>query len=165
MPFMKYFVYVGSALVLLLLVMNWLLPEPTAEPVYSGFERPVIRISSIEKLPEKVVIDTSMPYMVPPSSVMRVAPQPLQSAFRFEQITPGLLPTFSTLAQVTPKKTITAKRESANKVTTNQVAPRANIPVAKNYRARETDRDTGPPIKMTLLEEIAGRFGQIFKVN
>ncbi len=35
MPLMKYFVFVGSALVLLLLAMNWLLPEPTAEPVYS----------------------------------------------------------------------------------------------------------------------------------
>ena len=28
MPLMKYFVFVGSALVLLLLAMNWLLPEP-----------------------------------------------------------------------------------------------------------------------------------------
>ena len=36
MPLMKYFVFVGSALVLLLLAMNWLLPDPTAEPVYSS---------------------------------------------------------------------------------------------------------------------------------
>ena len=28
MPLMKYFVFVGSALVLLLLAMNWLLPNP-----------------------------------------------------------------------------------------------------------------------------------------
>ena len=48
MPLMKYFVFVGAALVLLLLAMNWLSPEPTAEPVYSGIQRPVIRVSSIE---------------------------------------------------------------------------------------------------------------------
>ena len=89
MPLMKYFVFVASALVLLLLAMNWLSPESTAEPVHSGIQRPVIRISSIETLPERVVFDTSMPYMAPPSSVMRVAAQPLQSAFTFEKITPG----------------------------------------------------------------------------
>jgi hypothetical protein len=165
MPMMKYFVFVGGALVLLLLAMNWLLSEPTAEPVYSGIERPVIRISSIETLPERVVFDNNMPYMAPPSSVMRVAAQPLQSAFTFEQITPGLLPTFSTLAQVTPRKTITAKREPAKKVATNRVAPQANIAAVKNYPVREAERDTRPPIKTTLLDEIAGRFGQMFKVN
>ena len=165
MPLMKYSVFVASALVLLLLAMNWLLSEPTAEPVYSGIERPVIRISSIETLPERVVFDNSMPYMAPPSSVMQVAAQPLQSAFTFEQITPGLLPTFSTLAQVTPRKTITAKREPAKKVATNRVAPQANIAAVKNYPEREAERDTRPPIKTTLLDEIAGRFGQMFKMN
>ena len=165
MPLMKYFVFVGSALVLLLLAMNWLLPDPTAEPVYSSIERPVIRISSIETLPERVVFDNSMPYMAPPSSVMRVAAQPLQSAFTFEQITPGLLPTFSILAQVTPKKTITAKRDPAKKVVTNRVAPQAHIAAVKNYPVREAEQDTKPPVKTTFLDDIAGRFGQMFKVN
>jgi hypothetical protein len=175
MPLMKYFVFVGSALVLLLLAMNWLLPESTAEPVYSSIGRPVIRISSIETLPERVVFDTSMPYMPPPSSV--VAAQPLQSAFAFEQITPGLLPAFLILAQVTPKKkTITAKREPQKKVITNRVATQAHVAAVNNYAVREAERDTKPPIKAaeqdtqppiktTLLDETAGRFGQIFKMN
>ena len=139
MPLMKYFVFVGSALVLLLLAMNWLSPEPTAEPVHSSIERPVIRISSIETLPERVVFDNSMPYMAPPSSVMRGAARPLQSAFAFEQVTPGLLPAFSTLAQVTPKTItekrdpakITAKRDPAKKVVANRVAPQAHIVAVK----------------------------------
>ena len=97
MPLMKYVVFVGSALVLLLLAVNWLLPDPTVEPVYSSIERPVIRVSSIETLPERVVFDTSMPYMAPPSSVIRGAVQPLQSAFTFEQIAPGSLPTLTIL--------------------------------------------------------------------
>jgi hypothetical protein len=165
MPVMNYFVFVGSALVLLLLAMNWLLLDPTAEPVYSSIKRPVIRISSIETLPERVVFDTSMPYMAPPPSVMRVAAQPLQSAFTFEQITPGLLPTFLILAQVTPKKTTTAKRDPAKKMVTNRAAPQAHTAAVKNYPVREAEQDTRPPVKTTFLEDIAGRFGQMFKVN
>jgi hypothetical protein len=155
MPMMKYFVFVGGALVLLLLAMNWLSPEPTAEPVYSNVERPVIRISSIETPPERVVFDTSMPYMAPPSSAMPVVPQPLQSAFTFEKITPGSLPTFSTLAQVSPKTIlekrepakITAKRDAEKRVVANPAAPQAHIAAVKNYPVREAERDTKPPIK------------------
>jgi hypothetical protein len=158
MPLMKYVFFGGSALVLLLLAMNWLLPDPTAEAVYSGTKRPVIRISSIQTLPERVVFDTSM--SAPPPSVMRVAAQPRQSAFTFEQITPGLLPTFSIVTQVTPKKTIAAKRESAKKVVTNRIVPQA----AKNYPVREAE-DTKLSVKTTFLDDIAGRFGQAFKVN
>jgi len=51
MPLMKYVFFGGSAFVLLLLAMNWLLPDPTAEAVYSSTKRPVIRISSIQTLP------------------------------------------------------------------------------------------------------------------
>ena len=163
MPLMKYVFFGGSALVLLLLAMNWLLPDPTAEAVYSRTKRPVIRISSIQTLPERVVFDTSM--SAPPPSVMRVAAQPRQSAFTFEQITPGLLPTFSIVTQLTPKKTIIAKREPAKKVVTNRVAPQAHIAAAKNYPVREAEQDTKPPVKTTFLDDIAGRFGQMFKVN
>jgi len=91
---------------------------------------------------------------------MRVAAQPRQSVFTFEQITPGLLPTFSIVTQVTPKKTIAAKRESAKKVVTNRIVPRA----AKNYPVREAE-DTKLSVKTTFLDDIAGRFGQAFKVN
>jgi hypothetical protein len=125
MPLMKYLSF-GSALVLLLLAMNWLQPEPTAEPVYSGIQRPVVRINSIATLAERVVSDNSVPNMARHSSVMQVAPQPLQSALAFEQITPGLLPTFSTSAQVTPKKMFT-KRDPVKKVVTNRVAPRVHL--------------------------------------
>ena len=183
MPLMKYFGFVGSALVLWLLAMNWFLPEPNAEPVRGSINLPVIRISSIEKLPERVVFDTSMPYMAPPSSIKRVAARPLQSAYTFEQITPGSLPAFSTLAQITPK-TITEKRDPvkiaatrvpAKKKVADRVAPQGPIAAAKNYPVREAERDTKPPIKpaerdnqpvkTTFLDDIAGRFGQLFKVN
>ena len=175
MPLMKYFVFVGAALVLLLLAMNWLVPDPTVEPVYSSTQRPVIRISSIQTLPERVVFDTNMP--TPAPSVMRVAAPPLRSAFALEQITPGLLPTFSILAQVTqvtPKKTIiakhepakiTEKREPAKKVVANRGAPAPHIAAVREKPVREAELDAKPPVRTTLLDDIAGRFGQIFKVN
>jgi hypothetical protein len=173
MALMKYLVFVGSALVLLLLTLNWLLPDPTAEPVYNGTVGPVIKISSTDTLPEKVVLDNTMPYTAPPSNVMRVAARPLPSALTFEKITPGLLPEFSTLAQVTPKtitekhdpaKT-TAKRDPAKKVVANRVAPQVHIAAVKNFPAREAKQDTKPAVKTTFLDDIAGRFGQMFKVN
>ena len=175
MPLMKYFVFVGAALVLLLLAMNWLVPDPTVEPVYSSTQRPVIRISSIQTLPERVVFDTNMP--TPAPSVMRVAAQPLRSAFALEQITPGLLPTFSIVAQVTqvtPKKTIiakhepakiTEKREPAKKVVANRGAPQPHIAAVREKPVREAELDAKPPVRTTLLDDIAGRFGQIFKMN
>src|SRR6476620_2004651 len=107
--------------------------------------------------------------MAPPPSVMRVAARPRQSAFTFAQVTPGPLPTFSTLAQVTPKTItekgdpakITAKRDPAKKMVANRVAPQAHIAAVKNYPVREAEQDTKPPVKTTFLENIAGRFGQI----
>ena len=164
MPLMKYVVFVGSALVLLLLSMNWLLPDPTAEPVYTSTVRPVIKISSIETLPEKVVLDNTMPYTAPPSDVMRVATRPLPSALTFEKITPGLLPEFSTLAQVAPK-TITEKRDPAKKSVVNRGPPQVHIAAVKNFPVRVAKEDTKTAVKTTFFDDIAGRFGQMFKVN
>ena len=173
MPLIKYVVFVGSALVLLLFSMNWLLPDPTAEPIYTSAVRPVIKISSIETLPEKVILDNTMAYTAPPSDVMRVATRPLPSALTLEKITPGLLPEFSTLAQVAPKTItekrdpakITAKRDPAKRVVTNRVAPKVHIAAVKNFPALGAKEDTKPAAKTTFFDDIAGRFGQMFKVN
>jgi len=65
MPLMNYFGFVGSALVLLLLGLNWFLPQAVSEPIGADIDRPVIRISSDEKLPDRAIIDTSLPTIVP----------------------------------------------------------------------------------------------------
>jgi len=69
MPLVKYFGFVGSALVLLLLGVSWYFPQSTAESVHGTIDKSAIRISSIEKPLERVVIDTNLPTIVPPSSV------------------------------------------------------------------------------------------------
>jgi len=73
MPLLRYFGFVGSALVLLLFGLSWCFPQPVAEPIRSGIDRPVIRISSVERLPERVDIDTSLPTIVPSPAVLDFA--------------------------------------------------------------------------------------------
>lgn len=84
MPVARYFLYVGGVLLALLFVIDALAPR---EPVVASdgapaIERPVVRISSTQKLPERVVYDTSLPTIVPATSNMQIAgaPPPALSA-------------------------------------------------------------------------------------
>ncbi|WFU38125.1 hypothetical protein QA640_27275 [Bradyrhizobium sp. CB82] len=79
MPILRYFTFVGGALLALLLAVNLALPEgPVAQSVVSSSnEAPLIRIRSDRKLPERVVLDTSQPTIAPaPVKTAGVAPQP-----------------------------------------------------------------------------------------
>jgi hypothetical protein len=157
MPLLQYFGYVGPALLILLMGVNWLLPVPVVEPTHSAIARPAIRISSIETLPERVVFDTSLPQIA-------ILPAPPQSAFSFVQITPGPVPALS-LAEVAPKTPIIAKRYPAIKVVTHRAPPPVQAAASKSYNVRYAQLTAKPRIGTTLLSDIAGRFGKIFKVN
>jgi hypothetical protein len=62
MPVLRYFLYVGGALLVVLLVANALLPQvPAAGSLVSGADTPVIRIHTDQKWPARVVFDTSQP--------------------------------------------------------------------------------------------------------
>jgi hypothetical protein len=77
LPIAKYFMVVGSALMLLLLIAGWLLPEPPASfpDRPEIIERVVIRIRSAQTWPEKVVLDTSQPTIpAPPVEVTSTEP-------------------------------------------------------------------------------------------
>jgi hypothetical protein len=52
----KYFCFVGSALVLLLFGLDWFLPRPVSDPSRWEVDRSV----------KRVVIDTNLPMIVPP---------------------------------------------------------------------------------------------------
>jgi hypothetical protein len=165
MPLLRFLGVVGPALLMLLLAVNWLMPEAIAERTHKEIQRPAIRISSIEKLPERVVFDTSLPQSAIPPTAIPTAIEHPQSAFAFVQITPGPLPAFSTLAETVPKKPIPVKRDSARKVAIHRAPLQALTAAMKNYNARDAQPNTRPPIRTTLLDDIAGRFGQMFKVN
>src|ERR1700761_7120689 len=85
MPLMRYFVFVGGALLALLLVANACLPALPATEARStaAADLSVIRIHSDTKWPERVVFDTSRPTIVPAAPVLAEAapaPQPAKAA-------------------------------------------------------------------------------------
>jgi hypothetical protein len=66
MPVLRYFLYVGGALLALLLVCSAVLPQaPATNSLVSSADAPAIRIHSDQKWPERVVFDTSQPTIVP----------------------------------------------------------------------------------------------------
>jgi hypothetical protein len=68
-PIARYFIVVGSALLALLLIAGWSLPEPP--PSFPDrpeiIHRANIRIRSDRKWPEKIILDTSQPTIAPPA--------------------------------------------------------------------------------------------------
>jgi hypothetical protein len=64
MPLARYFLYVGGVLLALLLVLDASLPK-SPKPEQAHANLPVIRIHSMEKLPERVVYDTALPTRAP----------------------------------------------------------------------------------------------------
>jgi hypothetical protein len=86
-PVGRYFVYVGSVLVALLFVANWIWPssEPVQEREASAqavADAPIARIHSTQKWPDKIDFDTSMPTIVPAPApvVAATAPPPSVAA-------------------------------------------------------------------------------------
>jgi hypothetical protein len=61
MPLLRYFLFVGGSLLALLFIANAAYPTvPLPETLTSGSDLPPIRIRSEQKLPERVVFDTSV---------------------------------------------------------------------------------------------------------
>jgi hypothetical protein len=90
MPLARYFLFAGGTLLALLFALNAYLPSPVvARAPVENVDRPVVRIHSAQKLPERIVIDTSIPTIVPPPVVVAVA-------------TPAKTPALDAMAQVTP---------------------------------------------------------------
>jgi hypothetical protein len=96
MPLARYFLFVGSALVALLLFLDAYLPSQVVNiatatgGTVADAGRPMLRIRSSQKLPERIVIDTSIPTIVPPPAPTMVADAPEKA------------PVLDALAQVAP---------------------------------------------------------------
>lgn len=82
MPLLRYFVYVGGALTALLFVINLSLPPLVAEPARAEADRSTIRIHSQHKWPSAVVIDTTLPTIVPPQAPVVAAAAPVARPVR-----------------------------------------------------------------------------------
>jgi hypothetical protein len=88
MPLLRYFLYVGGALLSLILIANVVLPqEPLPATLTSATELPPVRIQSDRKLPDRIVFDTSstvatapVPVLAPRKVAAVVTPAPAPAA-------------------------------------------------------------------------------------
>jgi len=71
MPVARYFLFVGGVLLALLLAIDALIPQQAivASQAAPSVNKTVVRIRSDQKLPERVVYDTSLPTIVRPPAV------------------------------------------------------------------------------------------------
>jgi hypothetical protein len=78
-PIARYFIFVGGTLAALLFIPGWLLPTPPATFADQSvaIDRAVIRIKSVERWPEKVILDTSRLTITPP---VAMSPPAIQSS-------------------------------------------------------------------------------------
>jgi hypothetical protein len=84
MPLLRYFLYVGGALLSLILITNLVLPQESLPGALTSVAQlPPVRIASDRKLPERIVFDTSstvvaapVPVLAPPKVAAVVAPAP-----------------------------------------------------------------------------------------
>ena len=169
MPLLKYFGFVGSALALLLIGIGWCFPQPVTDEMAGSAGRPVIRISSVENPPERVVIDTSLPTIAAPpnenfehsSPEIVAAQERLQGAFAEIDANRNQA-TQKTGAEVFTNAKSIAKREAAKKVVIHRSTRPRKIASSPTYRVQ----DTTPSTRMSLLEALKERLEQtISKLN
>jgi hypothetical protein len=105
MPLLRYFLFVGGALIALLFVANAALPEiPLPDNLTSASDVPPLRIRSDHTLPARVVIDTRIavpaPARVAPAAIAQLKPQ------RADQVAAPMVanaPVQPALAEISPK--------------------------------------------------------------
>ena len=75
-PLGRYFAFVGSLLLGILFIADWYYPSASSQTLFreTRVDKSIIRIGSAHKWPERIVIDTSLPTIVPPLPVLAKAP-------------------------------------------------------------------------------------------
>jgi hypothetical protein len=123
MPVVRYFMYVGGALLALLVISGLFLPKsPVVDRTDSAAELPAIRIHSDRKWPERVVFDTSIPTVVPAQTAKAeaIAPSPTPVADVSARV--RVREAFAQMVPPEPKKP-EAKPQRKRKIAKNRVAP------------------------------------------
>ena len=155
MPIVRFITWVGTSLLALLFVADWYLPKPLPEPTGDAINRPVIRIASVQQPPERIIIDTSQPTIVPPPTLFtNAAPsEPLQRQSYASAAPPPAV------VDVDQKKRKVIKRQGP-KLAPNQ-PPFANTPAA----ASDGSATTVPLTKLSFMDIISGVKRSLFHLH
>ena len=117
MPLLRYFTFVGGALLALLIVVSSYFPE-TETITHRDVARPVIRIASDRVGPPRVDIDTRVQTAVAPISVPEV-PQQAPARAAEAQLSAPLATHAAAPIKIERKKTRIAKRPDRQRMAAN----------------------------------------------
>ena len=123
MPLARYFVFVGGALMALLFAFDFFSPKAAADSSAQSaqmIDRSTLRIRSEQKWPERIVLDTSQPTIIPKAAQTPTAPT-VQAALPGPEAAPEMTPkarvreTFAQFVPVEPKKVDAPKKRKTAK--------------------------------------------------
>ena len=128
MPVLRYFVFVGGALLALLFVADICFPkQPVVATADSRVDKSTIRIHSERKWPERVVFDTNQPTIVPPAAANTVAsvqaPADVSAKARARDAFAQLQPPDQKQAQLTDPKKPEKPAPRKRKIAKHRAAP------------------------------------------
>jgi len=134
-PLARYFFFVGSLLLSMIFVADRYLPDSPQTFREAQVDKSIIRIKSAHKWPERIVIDTSLPTIVPPpSQVVANTPvfnQPREAFAQLDapsqQVSRNPSPT-SSKSKVAKKVTRVAAYREPPQASTPEVSPREVLP-------------------------------------
>ncbi len=142
MPLLRYFLYVGGALLSLILIANLVLPqEALPGTLTSAAQLPPVRIQSDRKLPERIVFDTS--------STVATAPVPVLAPRKVAAVEAP-----APVAAVTPEMSARARvREAFAQLPADQevAAPKMDqmasvvVPAPQMYKVKQAPKRVAAP--------------------
>ena len=147
MPIGRYIAWVGTSLLVLLFVANWLLPQSLAEPTSDEVNRPVIRIASMQQPPERIVIDTNQPTVVPPPTL-------IADAIPDE---PPQLQSFTSIPSHAPVTGVEKTKAKAKKRQVNEIATRQPASTRIAVVANSSPPTIAPPTRLSFANIISGQ--------
>ena len=155
MPIVRFITWVSTSLLALLFVADWYLPEPLPEPAGDAINKPVIRIASVQQPPERIIIDTSQPTIVPPPTLFTdAAPSEPSPVLSYASAGPP-----PAVIDVDKKRRKVTKRQGP-KLASNQ-PPFGSIPAA----AGGGSATTVPLTKLSFMDIIAGVKRSLFNLH
>ena len=162
MPVARYFLYVGGVLIALLFAITAIVPPEAAVHSAPGIDRSTVRIHSDQKLPERVVYDTTLPTIVPASKVQTAAaPTPVPALETSAQT--RVHDTFAQFIPGEPKKVEQKAEQGVLKgdqmaARVEQVAPPKKRKIARVHSAPPYAYPPyGPPMRVAQQQQ--QRFG------
>ena len=155
MPVLRYFVVVGTALLVLLFAVDAYLPKLPADNVDTAAnvasDLSVIRIHSVQKWPERVEFDTSLPTITPAAAVLAAnnvpadgnAPARMRDAF----------------AQLQTNQVQTSVQTAEPKKPELKLPPKRRVVASRTITTRAIARNQiGPPMMLVAQQPRLGLF-------